>query len=410
MVDSEQVLGCKAPMGLVLVLLLSSLLGPLGQAQAQDCEKPMRYTMSLTGEHIQKEHFPNGLVVTFECATGYRSTGGSGKTTCAAGTWTTSTLSCEKFNCGSLELVNGHVEYSEGTSFGSVATFSCKDGYILSGREKLTCGNTEWLGRTPTCSVVKCDSPPSVDKAEGPSPKRDLYDFASVVRYKCQKDYTINGSASLKCSSNGKFTPNPPTCLMVRCKAPYIPNGSQKSGARPPYVHRSLVEYECNPGFKMEGEGVMTCQLNSTWSSTPECKVPPVDPTISPVLPVDPTSSPVLPVDPTSSPVLPVDPTSSPVLPVDPTSSPVLPVDPTSSPVLPVDPTSSPVLPVDPTSSPVLPVDPTSSPGDSKTSSQFLWFLVLVPIVLAVAIGLTLKKRGSQSLRAPVPLEEDKIL
>ncbi|XP_030224956.1 sushi, von Willebrand factor type A, EGF and pentraxin domain-containing protein 1 isoform X2 [Gadus morhua] len=272
MVDSEQVLGCKAPMGLVLVLLLSSLLGPLGQAQAQDCEKPMRYTMSLTGEHIQKEHFPNGLVVTFECATGYRSTGGSGKTTCAAGTWTTSTLSCEKFNCGSLELVNGHVEYSEGTSFGSVATFSCKDGYILSGREKLTCGNTEWLGRTPTCSVVKCDSPPSVDKAEGPSPKRDLYDFASVVRYKCQKDYTINGSASLKCSSNGKFTPNPPTCLMVRCKAPYIPNGSQKSGARPPYVHRSLVEYECNPGFKMEGEGVMTCQLNSTWSSTPECK------------------------------------------------------------------------------------------------------------------------------------------
>ncbi|XP_030225194.1 membrane cofactor protein isoform X36 [Gadus morhua] len=410
MVDSEQVLGCKAPMGLVLVLLLSSLLGPLGQAQAQDCEKPMRYTMSLTGEHIQKEHFPNGLVVTFECATGYRSTGGSGKTTCAAGTWTTSTLSCEKFNCGSLELVNGHVEYSEGTSFGSVATFSCKDGYILSGREKLTCGNTEWLGRTPTCSVVKCDSPPSVDKAEGPSPKRDLYDFASVVRYKCQKDYTINGSASLKCSSNGKFTPNPPTCLMVRCKAPYIPNGSQKSGARPPYVHRSLVEYECNPGFKMEGEGVMTCQLNSTWSSTPECKVLPVDPTSSPVLPVDPTSSPVLPVDPTSSPVLPVDPTSSPVLPVDPTSSPVLPVDPTSSPVLPVDPTSSPVLPVDPTSSPVLPVDPTSSPGDSKTSSQFLWFLVLVPIVLAVAIGLTLKKRGSQSLRAPVPLEEDKIL
>ncbi|XP_030225109.1 C4b-binding protein alpha chain isoform X17 [Gadus morhua] len=597
MVDSEQVLGCKAPMGLVLVLLLSSLLGPLGQAQAQDCEKPMRYTMSLTGEHIQKEHFPNGLVVTFECATGYRSTGGSGKTTCAAGTWTTSTLSCEKFNCGSLELVNGHVEYSEGTSFGSVATFSCKDGYILSGREKLTCGNTEWLGRTPTCSVVKCDSPPSVDKAEGPSPKRDLYDFASVVRYKCQKDYTINGSASLKCSSNGKFTPNPPTCLMVRCKAPYIPNGSQKSGARPPYVHRSLVEYECNPGFKMEGEGVMTCQLNSTWSSTPECKEfncgslelvnghveysegtsfgslatfscndgyilsgrnrllcgntewlgrtpncigavftkdlsaksrrvrstpsvvkcdspPSVDKAEGPspkrdfydfesvvryncqkdytingsaslkcksngeftpnpptclmvrckapfipngsqksgarppyihrslveyeckpgfkmegegvmtcqldstwsstpeckVLPVDPTSSPVLPVDPTSSPVLPVDPTSSPVLPVDPTSSPVLPVDPTSSPVLPVDPTSSPVLPVDPTSSPVLPVDPTSSPGDSKTSSQFLWFLVLVPIVLAVAIGLTLKKRGSQSLRAPVPLEEDKIL
>ncbi|XP_056443789.1 sushi, von Willebrand factor type A, EGF and pentraxin domain-containing protein 1-like isoform X7 [Gadus chalcogrammus] len=281
MVDSEQVLGCKAPMGLVLVLLLSSLLGPLGQVQAQDCEKPMRDTMTLTNEYIQKEHFLSGSFVTFKCATGYRSTGGSGKTTCEAGTWTPSTLGCEKFNCGSLELVNGHVEYSEGTSFGSVAIFSCNDGYILEGKN-LTCGNTAWLGRTPTCSVVKCESPPSVDKADGPSPKRDFYDFASVVKYKCQKDYTINGSPSLKCSSNGKFTPNPPTCLMVRCKAPFIPNGSQKSGARPPYDYRSFVEYECNPGFKMEGEGAMTCQLNSTWSSTPECKVLPVDPTSSP--------------------------------------------------------------------------------------------------------------------------------
>uniref|UniRef100_A0A8C5CCX1 Sushi domain-containing protein n=1 Tax=Gadus morhua TaxID=8049 RepID=A0A8C5CCX1_GADMO len=240
---------------------------------AQDCERPIRDTMSLTGEHIQKEHFPNGLVVTFECAMGYRSTGGSGKTTCAAGTWTPSTLRCEKFNCGSLELVNGHVEYSEGTSFGSLATFSCNDGLVIN-QVLFICIPICYHTFSPylVFSVVKCDSPPSVDKAEGPSPKRDFYDFESVVRYNCQKDYTINGSASLKCKSNGEFTPNPPTCLMVRCKAPFIPNGSQKSGARPPYIHRSLVEYECKPGFKMEGEGVMTCQLDSTWSSTPECK------------------------------------------------------------------------------------------------------------------------------------------
>ncbi|CAL8250157.1 unnamed protein product [Arctogadus glacialis] len=344
MVDSEQVLGCKAPMGLVLVLLLSSLLGPLGQVQAQDCEKPMRDTMSLTDEDIQKVHFPDGQSVTFECAMGYRTNGGSGQTTCMAGTWIPPTLTCTKYNCGSLELVNGQVDYSDGTFFGSVATFSCNDGYILGGRNQLTCGNTDWLGRTPTCSVVKCDSAPSVDNAEGPSPNREFYDYASVVRYKCLKDYTINGSASLKCSSNGKFTPNPPTCLMVRCKAPFIPNGSHKSGARPPYVHRSLVEYECNPGFKMEGVGVMTCQLNSAWSSTPECKV----------------------------------------------------------------------LPVDPTSSPVLPVDPTSSPDDSKTWSQSWWFIGLIIVILIIIISLTFwlirKKRGSQPLRAPVPVEEDKIL
>ena len=62
---------------------------------AQDCERPMRDTMSLTDEDIQKEHIPSGSFVTFVCENGYRSTGGSGKTTCVAGTWTSSTLSCE---------------------------------------------------------------------------------------------------------------------------------------------------------------------------------------------------------------------------------------------------------------------------------------------------------------------------
>ena len=55
----------------------------------------MRGTMTLIDEDIQKKDFPNGVVVTFECAMGYRSTGGSGTTTCAAGTWTPSTLRCE---------------------------------------------------------------------------------------------------------------------------------------------------------------------------------------------------------------------------------------------------------------------------------------------------------------------------
>ena len=62
---------------------------------AQDCERPIRDTMSLTDEDIQKEHIPSGSFVTFVCEMGYRSAGGSGKTTCVAGTWTPSTLRCE---------------------------------------------------------------------------------------------------------------------------------------------------------------------------------------------------------------------------------------------------------------------------------------------------------------------------
>ena len=62
---------------------------------AQDCGKPASDNMSLINEDILKVDFPDGKIVTFQCAMGYRRNGGSGETTCKAGTWTPWTLTCE---------------------------------------------------------------------------------------------------------------------------------------------------------------------------------------------------------------------------------------------------------------------------------------------------------------------------
>ena len=55
--------------------------------------------------------------------------------------------------CGPLtDLTNGQVDTSNGTRFGSVATFNCDIGYILSHKQVVMCGaDGMWHPASPTC-------------------------------------------------------------------------------------------------------------------------------------------------------------------------------------------------------------------------------------------------------------------
>ena len=57
-------------------------------------------------------------------------------------------------NCGPLTNPdNGQVDTSNGTTFGSTATYTCDTGYTLSGSQSRTCGADEmWISTEPTCS------------------------------------------------------------------------------------------------------------------------------------------------------------------------------------------------------------------------------------------------------------------
>ena len=58
-------------------------------------------------------------------------------------------------DCGPLAtLTDGSVSLSSGTTFGSVATFSCDTGYTLNGDSTRTClANSLWDKAQPTCQI-----------------------------------------------------------------------------------------------------------------------------------------------------------------------------------------------------------------------------------------------------------------
>ncbi|XP_068184456.1 membrane cofactor protein-like isoform X6 [Antennarius striatus] len=239
-------------------------------AQAQNCTAPVRGpNMDLKDSDILLQAFSEGTKVTFICNIGYRSAGGSGVTTCTAGTWSPVTLTCQRKSCGSAgQVTNGRIDYSMGNEFGDKIMITCNAGYILVGSQEITCGDQGWMGRLPFCEVVVCDPPPLL--VDGTfSPDKDEYEYREVVQYSCQKDFVLNGAKTITCSEDGSFKPDAPTCVKVECPDPDIKNAEWVTGSRPPHGFKATVTYRCLSGFKMNGQPNLVCEIDSKWLPPP---------------------------------------------------------------------------------------------------------------------------------------------
>ena len=124
------------------------------------------------------------------------------------------------------------MDTSSGTTFGSVAIFSCNTGYKLSHQQGVVCGaNGMWSSASPSCLskilmcgysctdcfklqyliVIDCgflNDPDNgrVDTSNGTT-------FGSIVTYICSTGYTLSGSQSGTCRADGHWTLQNPSCL-----------------------------------------------------------------------------------------------------------------------------------------------------------------------------------------------------
>ena len=89
-------------------------------------------------------------------------------------------------DCDSLDNpVNGQVDTSNGTIVGSTATYSCNDGFNLTGSAMRTCRQVDTSNETTV---------------------------GSTATYNCSTGYNIHGNVSLTCGSDGTWSGSPPTC------------------------------------------------------------------------------------------------------------------------------------------------------------------------------------------------------
>ena len=63
---------------------------------------------------------------------------------------------CVEIDCGEPPVVENSVRHYTSAGLGAEASYSCEEGFVLSGRDTVECGsNALWLGSLPICNPVR---------------------------------------------------------------------------------------------------------------------------------------------------------------------------------------------------------------------------------------------------------------
>ncbi|KAK3556988.1 hypothetical protein QTP70_022335, partial [Hemibagrus guttatus] len=176
-----------------------------------ECPKPvLKENLVLSDSALLKNNFPNGSVISLECAIGYEVDKGSSTITCVGGEWSHQELTCKKKDCGPPKpSPNMEFEILSGTLFGAYARPYCDRGYNLQGSTARQCLANGWTGRS-TCVLVTCGKPPEIPNSVIVSDhKKEIMEFEDVIEYDCVDGYTLVGNASVVCQENGKYSSLP---------------------------------------------------------------------------------------------------------------------------------------------------------------------------------------------------------
>ncbi|XP_064387707.1 CUB and sushi domain-containing protein 1-like isoform X3 [Halichondria panicea] len=202
---------------------------------------------------------------TYSCENGYQSSGSSTVTCQASGSWGTAPT-CQPVPCGNPPTIPNGSRTFTGTTFEETATYSCENGYQLSGSSTVTCqANGSW-GTAPTCQPVLCGNPPTI-----PNGSRTFTGttFEDTATYSCENGYQSSGSSTVTCQASGSWG-TAPTCQPVPCgNPPTIPNGSRTFTGT---TFEETATYSCENGYQSSGSSTVTCQASGSWGTAPTCQ------------------------------------------------------------------------------------------------------------------------------------------
>ncbi|KAF0030716.1 hypothetical protein F2P81_017447 [Scophthalmus maximus] len=106
-------------------------------------------------------------------------------------------------------------------------------------------------------------------------PRDQWLRVGTTQSFSCLEGFTLSGSAQRNCTLTGEWTGTAPVCdnHADDCSDPGIPPGAQRSAGR--FYTGEKVVYRCQAGLDLLGSAGRVCLENREWSgSTPRCQGP----------------------------------------------------------------------------------------------------------------------------------------
>uniref|UniRef100_A0A8C9F9J0 CUB and Sushi multiple domains 2 n=1 Tax=Pavo cristatus TaxID=9049 RepID=A0A8C9F9J0_PAVCR len=218
--------------------------------------------------------FTYNRTVVFQCMPGYmmESDRASSLMCTKDRTWNGTKPACKAIICKSPQAIpNGKVVGSD-FSWGSSVSYACLEGYQLSLPAVLTCeGNGTWSGEIPQCFPVFCGDPGI--PAQGRREDRG-FTYRSSVSFSCLAPLVLVGSARRFCQSDGTWSGTQPSCIdptLTTCADPGVPLFGMQNSSQG-YQVGSMIVFKCQKGYLLQGSTTRTCLPNLTWSGVqPDC-------------------------------------------------------------------------------------------------------------------------------------------
>ncbi|XP_033637046.1 sushi, von Willebrand factor type A, EGF and pentraxin domain-containing protein 1-like isoform X1 [Asterias rubens] len=214
------------------------------------------------------EDFVLGGVIRYDCVDGYQLVGSATRTCQLNGTWSGASPSCIPFSCGPPPAFPFSTYTLTGLTLGSVARYSCMEGYEMMGNASLVCaGNFKWEGEYVGCTPRLC---PEVEQIAHGVTTGNLFFYGESLTFECDVGYRLNGVTLIRCLATGQWSDRVPACEPVSCGSPdTILNGNLEGSE---FEYGGMVRYQCHNGYYLIGSASLSCDSDGQWSgSTPSC-------------------------------------------------------------------------------------------------------------------------------------------
>lgn len=186
------------------------------------------------------------------------------------------------FTCEPLQLsANLKVNYTNSSKSGSVATFSCADGYYLPEESSLVCQGYRWSGQPPICTKVYCQFPLNISHGQYSvsDPCVSLLSNSGLpyecsIRPGCNRGFNLTQGRIRYCLDSRQWSDEDPVCEIVKCVVPKQQNGWYTYSNGSAVVDASInygieIQSKCNIGYTlMSGTFARFCQKDGFLNGT----------------------------------------------------------------------------------------------------------------------------------------------